>query len=75
MIGEGGELLGTKIDIDNTRYEIDNNNLVEVLKPIYGEMVIEKRIFILIGKVQIGDNPQTYVLCAIINIRLSLNYL
>ena len=75
MIREGGELSETKVDVINMRYKIDNNNLVKMLEPIYGEIVIKKKMLIPIEKAQIGDNLQKYVLCDIIKTQLLLNYL
>lgn len=42
MIREGGKLSETKVNIVNMGYEIDNNNLVGVLEPIYKKMAMEK---------------------------------
>lgn len=75
MIKENGELSVTHIDVANTRYKINNNNPVKVLESICGEITIEKRMLIPMKKTQIGDNPQACILCDIIEIWLSLNYL
>ena len=72
---EGKELLKTKVDVANMRYKIDNNNPVEALEPIRGEMAMEKGMFTPIEKAQIEDNLHTCVLYDIIEIRLLLNYL
>lgn len=55
MIKEDRELLEIKVDIANTGYKIDDNNLVRALEPICREIAMEKRLFILIKKAQIGS--------------------
>ena len=57
MIREDEELSKTQVDVANTGYKINNNNLVGVLEPIRGEMAMEKEMLIPIKKAQIGDNP------------------
>lgn len=42
MISKDRKLLGIKIDIVDTRYKIDDNNLIRVLKPIYRKIAIKK---------------------------------
>lgn len=56
MISKSRELLETRVDVANTEYEIDNINLVKALEAICGKMTMKKTLFILIKKVQIGDN-------------------
>lgn len=75
MISKSGELLKIRVNNANIRYEIDDNNSIGILEPIYGKMAIEKRLLTSIEKVQIRDNPQAFVLYDIIKIRLLLNYL
>ena len=75
MISEGEELPKTSVDVADIGYEIDDNNLVGVLEPIRGEILLRKGQLTSIEKAQIGDNPQACVLYDIIKTRLSLNYL
>lgn len=75
MISKSRKLSEIRVDIANTRYKINSTNLVKVLKPIYGKMTIEKKLFIQIKKVQISDNLWAYILCDIIKSRLLFNYL
>lgn len=75
MINKGGKLLETKVDIVETMYKINNNNLIRVLKSIYRKIEIEKRLLTLIKKTPIEDNLQVYVLYNIIKIQLLFNYL
>lgn len=56
MINKGGKLLETKVDIVETMYKINNNNLIRVLKSIYRKIEIEKRLLTLIKKTPIEDN-------------------
>lgn len=66
MINEGGKLSEIKFDVAEKRYKIDDNNLVKVLESICRRMIIERRLFTLIEKAQIRNNPQVCVLCDII---------
>ena len=75
MIKESEKLLETKVDVTDTGYKIDNNNLVGALEPICREKAMEKGMLTPIEKAQIRDNPQTCILCDIIEIRLLLKYL
>ena len=54
---------------------MDDNNPVGALVPMRGEMVMGKRLLILIKKAQIRDNPQVCILYDIIETQLLLNYL
>ena len=75
IISKSGELLQIKVDIADTGYGMDDNNPVRMLEPICRKMAMGKKPFTLIEKAQIEDNPQACILCDIIEIRLSLNYL
>lgn len=74
MISKDGKLLETIVNVDNTEYNIKDNNLLKTLEPIYKKMAIEKKLLSLIKKNQIENNPQTCVLCNIIENYLPLNY-
>lgn len=74
MIKEDEKLWGTKVDITNTGYKINNNNPVGVLEPIRRKLSIEKIMLIPIQKAQIRDNLQVCVSCDIIETQLLLNY-
>lgn len=50
MINKNKKLQKTSINVTNTRYIIDNNNLVRTLKPICQEISIEIGLFTPIKK-------------------------
>lgn len=75
IIKKSRQLSETKVDVANIRYKIDNNNLVGAFKLIRKEIAMEKKLLTPIENAKLGDNPQAYVLCDIIEIRLLLNYL
>lgn len=50
MISKNGELSKITINIDNKKYNIEDNNLIGALKPIYKEIAIEKKLLNLIKK-------------------------
>lgn len=56
MINKIGVLSKTKVNIVKTRYKIDHNNLVKILKFICKKVLIGKELFTLIKKAQIRDN-------------------
>lgn len=55
MIIKSGNLSKTKIDINNIKYKIDDNNLIKVMKLIYKKIldwgIISKPIKILDGQI------------------------
>ena len=55
IINKSKRLSKTTVNIDNTRYNIKNDNFVRILKPICGEIVIKKELLSPITKDQIGD--------------------
>lgn len=75
IINKHRQLSETMVNVNDTQYNIENNNLVRVLKPICREMIIEKELLSSIKKNQIRDNLQARVLYDIIKKHLQLNYL
>lgn len=46
MISKNGKLLEIRVDVANKKYRIDNNNLVETIKPIHKKIAIGKKLLI-----------------------------
>lgn len=75
MISKSRKLPKTNIDVADTKYEINDNNSMEVLEPICEKILLRKELLIPIEKAQIGYNLQACILCDIIETQLFFNYL
>lgn len=74
MISKSEELSKIMIYINNTEYNLEDNNSVRALKLIYRKMAIKKELFSPIERDQIRGNLQAQVLYNMIKKCLLLNY-